>query len=128
MKEPWPDGWHDLPCGAAVQVKKGSPNWLSDRGRKYLDEALMLKEASARFEVPLHFASVNRAWRWRGRSALRWLGLENEAIARLAFGPCEVCGNDAAVVRVQERKGVSAPVCRRCGTDIEAGRITLDEK
>ncbi len=128
MRERWDDGWYELPSGAAVEVVSGAPRWLSDHGRQQLDEGAMLREACERFEVPLHFSSSSRASRWRRRSLWRILGLATpEAFARLTFGPCDICGNEAGVVRVKGKNGADAATCRNCGADVEAGRVTIED-
>jgi hypothetical protein len=58
-------GWHDLPRGGKVRVEGGVPVEVTDEGRWDLDEREILTEAGRLVDMPLTWAKLDRAKRWR---------------------------------------------------------------
>ena len=99
------EGWHDLASGGAVEIQRGIPIRITDKGSGDLDEHQIFAEAAAMTGMRLTL-TLARAGRWR-RDRLRSLFRRDKrwrwSYAVVLRAPCEICGVEAGVCWAKER-------------------------
>ncbi|MFE6839065.1 hypothetical protein ACFVFI_30030 [Streptomyces sp. NPDC057705] len=94
------EGWQELPNGGMVRLEDGVPAEVTDAGRWDLDERRILAEAGRLVDMPLTWAELDRARRWRHTGLASLLKASNEwrwCVAPVLRETCELCGTEVGM-------------------------------
>ena len=101
------DGWLELPCGGAVEVRDGVPVRVTDNGNYRLDDRQILQEAAAATGTQLKWREQGRSRRWRSRLGFIFdaKGTYRKEVAGVLRDACTVCGLEVGESNVTPENG-----------------------